>query len=49
MRQILVDYARRRSAAKRGPQYKLELVATSISLSSNLLTTRFLTPSLQEW
>jgi RNA polymerase sigma factor (TIGR02999 family) len=27
MRQILVDYARRRSAAKRGPQYKLELDA----------------------
>jgi RNA polymerase sigma factor (TIGR02999 family) len=25
MRQILVDYARRRSAAKRGPQYKVEL------------------------
>jgi RNA polymerase sigma factor (TIGR02999 family) len=25
MRQILVDYARRRSAAKRGPQYKIEL------------------------
>lgn len=28
MRQILVDYARRRSAAKRGPQYKLELDAS---------------------
>jgi len=25
MRQILVDYARRRAAAKRGPQYKVEL------------------------
>lgn len=25
MRQILVDYARRRGAAKRGPQYKVEL------------------------
>jgi RNA polymerase sigma factor (TIGR02999 family) len=25
MRQVLVDYARRRSAAKRGPQYKVEL------------------------
>lgn len=25
MRQILVDYARRKSAAKRGPQYKVEL------------------------
>jgi RNA polymerase sigma factor (TIGR02999 family) len=25
MRQILVDYARRRSASKRGPQYKVEL------------------------
>lgn len=25
MRQILVDYARRRNAAKRGPQYKVEL------------------------
>lgn len=28
MRQILVDYARRRSAAKRGPQYKVELDAS---------------------
>ena len=25
MRQILVDYARRRAAVKRGPQYKVEL------------------------
>ena len=25
MRQVLVDYARRRTAAKRGPQYKVEL------------------------
>lgn len=25
MRQVLVDYARRRAAAKRGPQYKVEL------------------------
>ena len=28
MRQILVDYARRRGAAKRGPQYKVELDET---------------------
>lgn len=28
MRQILVDYARRRGAAKRGPQYKVELDAS---------------------
>jgi RNA polymerase sigma factor (TIGR02999 family) len=27
MRQILVDYARRRRAAKRGPQYKVELTS----------------------
>lgn len=27
MRQILVDYARRRQAAKRGPQYKVELTS----------------------
>lgn len=30
MRQILVDYARRRSAAKRGPQFKVELDANIV-------------------
>ena len=30
MRQILVDYARRRSAAKRGPQVKVELDASMV-------------------
>jgi DNA-directed RNA polymerase specialized sigma24 family protein len=52
MRQILVDHARTRRDAKRGPEYKLDLEEASIrrrttaSISSRSMTPCMLSPSM---